>query len=395
LPRLTLLWFVSLAAFAVGLSSVSCATTGNAIRVWKVGSPYRGDTPDTAVPVAIAQDANRRRLRVGVEAFPAKGFAATFSDAVKRKSAPDVLVFDNYGVMNGTTTTLGSFDGIGQDPVVRKNLIWVTGAFDELLGPARGWTYLFTSSPNYKAARMLALKTPECPNGPYASMVQGELPEIVPKVATAYMKKDSSTLHTYSDPDRLPAMSSDPEIVNVAEVQTCGLWGNSRLAFAWVNVSYEAETKLGHALVLIVFRNRSSRWQLLTASRDPISNGAFVKQVPSMAASFVRNTQTLPLPAPAMLLSPADGEVPAAPDGGRFGSFTWRQSPSDDVVAEIAEFGYHDDARLFLLTPQHLRSNNGISAGQLWTTRSLWKWRIWSVTRAGDVVFSDVRTFPH
>ena len=391
-----MLWFLSLAAFAVGLASVSCATTAKAIRVWKVGSPHQGDTPDTTVPHAIAQDANRRRLRIRMEAFPAKGFAATFFDAVKRKSAPDVLVFDNIGVLDGITTVLGSFDGIRQDPVVRKNLIRVTGAFDELLGPARGWTYLFTSSANYKAARMLALKTPGCPNdpsGPFGSTLQGELAEMVPKVASAYMKKDSRTLQTYSDPDRLPAVPSDLEMVNVRDVTSCGAWGNNKLAFAWVNVSYEAETKLGHALVLLVFRKPSSRWQLLAAARDPISNGRFVKEMAPFAARLAQASQTPRLPVPATLLSPADGGFPEPPDGDRFGTFTWRQSPSDDVVAEIAEFGYHDDARLFVLLPQRLRLNREISAGQLWHTRSLWTWRVWSVTRAGEVGFSDVRTF--
>lgn len=314
-PPERLLWFVSIAtgmALAITLSAVSCATTGDRIRVWKVGSPHQGDTPDTAVPLAIGQDATRRGVRMSVEAFPAKGFAATFFDAVMRRSAPDVLVFDNFGVMNGITTRLGRFEGIGQDPAVRKDLIHVTGAFDELLGPARGWTYLFASSANHKAARMLALKTPECLNGSSGPRLQGELTEIVPKVATAYLKRDSDTLQTYSDPDRLPAVPSGREAVRVAVVRPCGVWGNDKLVFAWVNVSYEAETKLGHTPVLLVLRKPSSRWQLLAAARDPISNGRFVKEVPSLTAFLGQTSQTRELPAPAMLLSPAAGGVPAA-----------------------------------------------------------------------------------
>jgi hypothetical protein len=64
-------------------------------------------------------------------------------------------------------------------------------------------------------------------------------------------------------------------------------------------------------------------------------------------------------------------------------------------VAEIVEFAYQDDARLFLRRPVLSESRGQISAGQLWTTRSTWKWRVWSITRTGDVVFSDARTFPH
>jgi hypothetical protein len=81
-----------------------------------------------------------------------------FADAVGRGAAPDVLVFDNFGVMDGITTGLGHFEGIGQEPTLRRQFVKVTGAFDELLGPQRGWTYLFALSANHAAARTLALR---------------------------------------------------------------------------------------------------------------------------------------------------------------------------------------------------------------------------------------------
>jgi hypothetical protein len=59
------------------------------------------------------------------------------------------------------------------------------------------------------------------------------------------------------------------------------------------------------------------------------------------------------------------------------------------------EFAYQDDARLFVRRPARPGSEPQISAGQLWTTGGEWNWRVWSVTRAGDVVFSDARTFLH
>jgi hypothetical protein len=66
-------------------------------------------------------------------------------DALRRNTAPDVLGFDNMGVLEGITSALGKFEGIGQMPTIRRDLIQVTGAFDGLLGPARGWTYLFAA----------------------------------------------------------------------------------------------------------------------------------------------------------------------------------------------------------------------------------------------------------
>jgi hypothetical protein len=73
----------------------------------------------------------------------------------------------------------------------------------------------------------------------------------------------------------------------------------------------------------------------------------------------------------------------------------WQSSTSEDVVAEIAEFRYHDDARLFLLRPQHPGAPQHISTGQLWSTKGEWAWRVWSITMSGEIAFSEVRTFVH
>jgi hypothetical protein len=396
-PRVTLPRPASIAAsmtLALALSIVSYATPSATIRVWKIGSPHIGDTPPAAIPAGLTAEALARGFGLTVEVFPAQGFAATFAEAVTRNAAPDVLVFDNMGVMNGITTKLGRFRGIGEDPFVRKDLIRVTGAFDELLGPARGWTYLYAFSANHDAAKRLALMTPRCSTASSGSMPQGELVEIVRQVATAYLEGDPTRLQQYSDPERLPAVRSR-ETARVAVVQPCGVWGNDKLAIASVNASYEAETALGHTLALLVLRKPSSQWQLLAAARDPISNGAFVRQLPAFAAALGKEAATLALPMPATLVAPAPGESPRASSGERFGDFTWVSSQSDDVVAEIAEFSYHDDARLFLTHPRRPGTRRAISAGQLWTTHSEWNWRIWSVSRTGDITFSETRPFPH
>jgi hypothetical protein len=111
------------------------------------------------MPPALAREAGSRGCCLSIDAFPAQAFADRFFASGRSGSAPDVLVFDNFGTMDGIVTKLGTFVGIAQDPVIRNQLIQVTGSFDELLGPARGWTFLFTSSANYAAARELALRT--------------------------------------------------------------------------------------------------------------------------------------------------------------------------------------------------------------------------------------------
>jgi hypothetical protein len=183
--------------------------------------------------------------------------------------------------------------------------------------------------------------------------------------------------------------------MSVAAVRLCGMWGNDRLAIASVNAAYEAHTTLGHARMLLVLRKLALQWQLLVAARDPVSNNEFVKEAPRLTALLTSGAQSRSLPIPATLLSPTTGNFPRPQSGERFGSFRWRSSPSDDVVAEIVEFAYDDDARLFLTRPAQPGSRGEISAGQLWSTRRAWYWRIWSVSRTGDLVFSDARTFTH
>ena len=96
-----------------------------------------------------------------------------------------------------------------------------------------------------------------------------------------------------------------------------------------------------------------------------------------------------------MLRSPPNGQFPLAGSGERFGDFEWQSSTTKDVVAEIAEFSYGDDARLFLLPTKNPGGLRHVSAGQLWTTRGDWAWRVWSIARSGEIAFSDVRTFVH
>jgi hypothetical protein len=224
--------------------------------------------------------------------------------------------------------------------------------------------------------------------------LSGELEETVRHVVPAYLTGDDITVQAYSDPDRLPPLRVDHERTAVGTVRGCAVAGNDRFAVVSVGASYEAHSTLGHAKVLLVFRRPSSRWQLLAAARDPISNGEFVSAARELGAQLTSAGSRVP-PIPARLLSPPTGAFPQPERSRRFGDFIWQSSPSDDVVAEIAEFAYKDDVRLILTRPRRSGARAAVSTGQLWHTGGAWYWRIWSVGRAGDVAFSDARTFVH
>lgn len=380
-------------AFTALLVVTPQGQTGTTIRIWKVGSPHTGDTPDTEMPPALAREAGSHGWRLSIDAFPAQAFADRFFDASRNGSAPDVLVFDNFGTMDGIVTKLGTFVGIGRDPVVRNQLIQVTSLFDELLGPARGWTFLLTSSSNYAAARELALRTPRCEDSSSARSLPTDL--AVPELAAAYLVGDNAGILRHADPERLSGPRANLEPVAVGGVAVCGGWGNERLAFATVSASYHADTSIGHASLLLAFRKTSSQWRLLVAARDPVSNRRFVTLLPNLSTTLAHDIPAGPLPTPATLHSPQNGRFPVPPKGARFGDFTWQSSNSEDVVAEIAEFTYHDDARLFLLRPRNPGAPQHISTGQLWSTKGEWAWRVWSISLSGEIAFSEVRTFVH
>ena len=94
-------------AFAALLVVTPQAQTGTTIRIWKVGSPHTGDTPHTEMPPALAREAGSRGWRLSIEAFPAQAFADRFFAADRNGSVPDILVFDNFGIIDGIVTNIG------------------------------------------------------------------------------------------------------------------------------------------------------------------------------------------------------------------------------------------------------------------------------------------------
>jgi hypothetical protein len=381
-------------AAAGALALATSAIAANPITIWIVGSPHTNDLPKLPAAVHIREEARRSGYDLSVETFHARGFADAFADAVARGTPPDILVFDNMGVMDGITTRIGRFEGVGRDPTVRSQFVKVTGAFDELLGPQRGWTYLFTSSSNHVIARNLALNGRACIAGSGSQNADEAVVHLVTEIAIAYLKGDAVTVQAYADAERIPIVRLGVSATAVGSVRVCGAWSNDNVAFASVTAAYESDRALGEATVLVALRKSASQWRLLVVTRDPISTSAFVNAVPRLFASLPRETATA-LPIPATLTAPPPGEFPHPASGQRFGSFTWTSSPSSDVVAEVAEFAYGDDVRLVLVTPKRPAGPSEVSAGQLWTTRGEWSWRIWSIARTGELAFSESRTFVH
>ena len=124
--------FLILAALPAPAQQAVSTGAGGPIVVWKVGSPHAGDTPDTTVPPDLELNAEKIGGSIRIEALPATGFAQTFFDALEKHQEPDVLAFDNFGIIDGIKTAPGDFTGIGSRETVRKSLIQVTNSLKAL-----------------------------------------------------------------------------------------------------------------------------------------------------------------------------------------------------------------------------------------------------------------------
>ena len=224
----------------------------------------------------------------------------------------------------------------------------------------------------------------------------------------AYIECDRSTLTSISDESRLVQQCFLPQSDSKMEmVKTCRVFGNHKLVFISLVTSFSAATRepdaifqlrqgmdLGQQSILAVLRNQSGTWRLLTITHDPVNTVAQISRTSSWEVAGKLDQEQLPGVTPdlAQLLTP-DGVYPLPLRGERFGDFAWVPSQSTDVVGQVIEFVWGRDTnwgltRLFFLPP----NENKLSTGYLMSGGPT-IWRVWSINKAGDVVFSEQRSF--
>ena len=361
-----------------------------AITIWRVGDPWMGSAPDTAVPPSLELSAKKLGYGLRVEAFPIQGFASLFFRAFQDHQSPDILVFNNHGILDGISTPIGSFTGIATDPAIHAALVQVTESLASLEGG--GWEYLIRTSPNHEGARALALRPPECAAHAEAALPAG-LDDITMQSVRAYLE-NSPSLRNFEDPDHLHATVTRQKERRVETVKACGFWGTDHLAFVPAIASYTSPREIGWISNLMVLRKQSDQWRLLAVSSDPVTNKSFVSQIPAMVRLITKPWTPSNALEPPSLVSPQDGNFPVAAPGARFGDFSWHPSASAGEVAEIAEFAYNGDARLFaIFFSGPAPATEHCSAGMLWTVKGTWRWRVWSISESGAVSFSQPRSF--
>jgi hypothetical protein len=408
--------YVSLTLFLFA-SSVAAAThtesSSNVIRVWTVGSPLTGVLPRAVVPRELRQRAESLGYTVEVEAFLASGFAAKFRQALQDHTEPEILSFDNYGVISGIQTPQGWVEGVDADRRVAPSLALVHETMTSL--QSRGWVMLVRSAVNYEAARALSMRPAECDaqsvrpaDSPIIDPALRQAQEKAVFATRAYLDCDRSTLSAISDESRLVQQCFKPEsVTKVDSVKACRVSGNHKLAFVSLVSLFSAETlttsfrsppgmDLGQQSILAVLRNEGDTWRLLAITHDPMNTWARIPLTTAgaLVTSLDQGRPAGLTPEPARPLTP-DGIYPLPQRNERFGDFIWHPSQSTDVIGQIVEFTWGRDTnwgltRLFFLPAGETKLSSGLlmSGG-----RSVW--RVWSISKTGDIAFSEQHSFMH
>lgn len=368
------------------------------VNIWIIGSPHGSDIPSTNLPTAIVDRAKNLDIDIVVKAIPAKDFAKALFEVFDGHAAPDIIAIDNYGHIEGITTDLGNFVGIASRTEIKESLVSVVGSLDAL---GRGWQFLIATSPNHSNAKALVMNMLACDPEAAASvnnLSQANLEEVKSIALSsvhAYLTCNEERLRRAADKEALRTgctTNSDPLYVGKRKI--CSLSGNSRLVFVSVVASIAGEKLVGQMSLLEVMRNREGTWKLLVVTPDPVSLQLLSGPVQSLSETLIKVSDATQQPPESATLITPDRKFPEPTANQRFGNFMWRSSASEDVVAELIEFDYESGTRLFLTfgtseTPREL------STGKLWTTRSVWKWRVWSISENGQLALSDYRSFRH
>lgn len=372
--------------------------TEQVIRVWKVGSPHRGEVPDVRMPEDLSRKAKELNCRIEVRSMPARDLYGLLTLAFATNDEPDVLVIDNMGLIEGIKTQLGSFDGVGRDPRVRTSLLMVSEAFRSLESTP-GWQYLFKTSRNFAQAKLLAMMEPECKlaygkSGSWTGDVQANLEKTAIAAATAYFRHDFSALDALVggrylvDSDLLRQPTS-----TISRNRICGGWGNQRLAFINTVTQFENETTVGYGNLLEVLTSTGGQWRLLSLSSDP----RIIARLQQAEFVLKPTSDSDPQLEPPTLIGPADGAFFRRWPAEERPLLEWTSAGKGSILY-LVEAQFTNPRRrgetetlwsgrgFTLIPPVGLKTRATFGAGQ-----QPHRWRIWAIDENGFCVRSDWR----
>lgn len=363
------------------------------IQIWKVGDPHDGDTPPKTIPNSINALFRQENYLIEVTTFPAKNFDQIFLNAFNNNMAPDILVFNNWGIIDGITTDLGTFTGIGIDEV-KERMIIVESSLDDLLdyGYGGGWVAVFSSSNKYLHLKSIILEENKCDlsheEGNYGSIPQ----ELVNDVVIALYRKDKERLSKLSNNQFFDIYSlEDMDLEGVIQnTIICSSWGNEQLLFLHVIVGFDGYYRFGSDSLLLVFeRINQEDWKLVTSNLYPEIIATLYENNLALTSSELNVTLKIP-----ELISPPDNS-----DAYRFVNnpidLVWTETGPDTVaylvdwqycVSDLCSFG-----QLVYVSPTQGRMGTISIDVPFGAGQQPHRWRIWAISKSGSLEITNFR----
>jgi len=367
-------------------------SSATVVHVWKVGSPHRDDTPVPSIPPLLDAEAHRRGLTLDMRVFPAKDFASAFVAARITNDEPDILVIDNIGHIEGITTPLGSFQGIGSDPNVAAVLVRVSGSL-KAFQPA-GWEYLIRTSKHYADAKALATRPNDCgSSGPDG--IDSALSKTAEQAVIAYFEDARNTFADLVSGDPADTAIHLPhEPRSIADVRVCDGWGNDRIAFVHVTASFEARDEVGYRTFLAAVASLDDRPRVLM-----LGDSIGIIPVLQRQAPPFHDQAPAAVPRQPIIMTPDDGATAARMPPAVRPMLSWKTRDAAFSLVEW-QFGQRTgedwQGSGFAFVPANADSRNDQASLRIRAPfgvgRQPHRWRIWVVGARGDMARSEWRT---
>jgi hypothetical protein len=362
------------------------------VHVWKVGSPHQGDTPASSIPPLLNTEALRLGFALDVRVFPAKAFASAFFEARVTNDEPDILVIDNVGHINGITTPLGSFQGIGSDPNVAAVLVKVSDSLKEF--QPTPWEYLIRTSKHHAEAKALATRPIDC--GAHGVEVGGsDLSNTAEQAVIAYFQNAAATFDDLVSGDPADTAIHLPhEPRSLTDVRVCDGWGNDRLAFVQVVAAFEARDEVGYRTFIAAVASNEGRPRVLMLG----TSNSIISVLQRQAPEFRHDVPGTVLQPPS-ITAPDDGASATRMPPTARPLISWKHRGAAFFLVEW-QFGmpagkdWEGSGFAFVPAKAGTHGDEASIATQapFGVGRQPHRWRVWAVSDRGDVARSPWRT---
>jgi hypothetical protein len=203
------------------------------------------------------------------------------------------------GHINGITTRLGSFQGIGSDPNVAAVLVKVSDSLKEF--QPTPWEYLIRTSKHHAEAKALATRPIEC--GARGVEVGAGLSNTAEEAVIGYFQNATATFdQLVSGEPADTAIHLPHEPRSLTEVRVCDGWGNDRLAFFQVVTAFEARDEAGYRTFIAAVASVDGRARVLMRG----SSNSIISVLQHQAPAFRHDVAEAVLQPPSVT-TPADG----------------------------------------------------------------------------------------